>query len=105
MEHKSLLSSIKSFSLKSLKQTSTRVRRADGTVTFENGGSDECAAAFASKGDFFVVDTSDDHEPCRVVDGLYIGSMDAASRQDELTKCSVTHVVNCAATICPCPFE
>lgn len=86
-----------------LRPTATRVTNASGQTYHERRSEDGTFEASdkssGTDGLFMVVDRSPDEKLHHVIDGVYIGSQDAASNVPSLDECKITHIVNVATGI------
>ena len=86
-----------------LRPTTTRVTNALGQTHHESKQEDGTfriqSPAINADGLFMVIDTSPDEKLHQVVDGVYIGSQDAAHNLSGLQECQITHVLNVATGI------
>lgn len=86
-----------------LRPTTTRVTNALGQTYHESKNQDgsfeiECRLV-NSNGLFMVIDVSPDEKLHHVLDGVYIGSQDAAHNLSGLQECQITHVLNVASGV------
>ena len=82
---------------KNLAPVQTRITRPDGKIYIESFGT--LKEDSSSSGDFFVVDTKPDDALHKVIDGLFIGSQDAATNYDELKRNNVSSILNVAVGV------
>ncbi|CAF1290280.1 unnamed protein product [Adineta steineri] len=99
----SFLSDIQAGSQLKLRPTTTRVTNSLGQ-TYHESKSDDGTFEISDKsndsnGTFMVIDDSPDEKLHHVIDGLYIGSQDAASNLPCLNECKITHILNVATGI------
>ena len=99
----SFLSDLQAYSQSQLRRTTTRVTNSLGQTHCESkleDGSFQIDQKSAESNDLFmVIDRSDDENLHYVVDGVYIGSQDAALNVSALNHCKITHILNVATGI------
>lgn len=101
----SFLSNIQSYSQAKLRPTATRVTNSLGQISYESKADDgsfkvsHTPTDASSDGIFMIVNNSPDQAVHYVIDGVYIGSQDAAVNLSGLTACQITHVLNVATGI------
>ncbi len=99
----SFLSDLQAYSQSKLQRTTTRVTNSLGQTHRESKSQDGtfqiCDRSTDSNGPFMIIDNSPDEKLHHVIDGVYIGSQDAAFNLPGLNECKITHILNVATGI------
>ena len=87
-----------------LRPTTTRVTNSLGQTYHESKTEDgtfqTCdKSTNSSRGTFMIIDNSPDEKLHHVIDGVYIGSQNAAFNHEGLNECKITHILNVATGI------
>jgi atypical dual specificity phosphatase len=99
----SFLSDLQAYSQSKLQRTTTRVTNGLGQTHHESksqdGAFEICDKSTDSNGPFMIIDSSPDEKLHHVIDGVYIGSQDAAFNLPALNEFKITHILNVATGI------
>ncbi|CAF1659955.1 unnamed protein product [Rotaria magnacalcarata] len=99
----SFLSDLQVYSQSKLRPTTTRITNSIGQIHHESRSEDGTFQTHDqqvnSNSIFMVIDNSPDEKLHHVIDGVYIGSQDAAINIAALNECRITHILNVATGI------